>query len=269
MLIHSYISSCFGFGDFIRGHITLVQKYGIENVAMSLQETNLMALFEPMFFASYKSNSYVETQIWYNKDTEFKNNIVCTNAFFNFPISKEIKTSIQTLLEPNNNTKNYITQTLKNINLVVNNFNVLHIRNSSELTKNELKDTFLTKEQYNNIVKIVEKHTTDDTPWLVCTDTYENKLLFDHSNFVFINMKPAHSSDPIYKPLNVLLEHFIMRHSNKIIQVTDPYPKHFWGSGYSDSVNWIWGVPVLHYDTQGCKKSVCLDRTEGLRLIKR
>ena len=195
------------------------------------------------------------------------NDVICCNHFFKHPISLDIKTYIKNIFEPNNETALIVTDLIKELELY--NFNVLHIRNSLEVTENVLNETPLSIKQYKNILKVIEENSSKDCIWFVCSDTYFDKLLFDKKKFRYLSVKPVHSSVHNTLPFEVLCEHFIMRHSNKIIQVTDVHPRHFWGSGYSDSVNWGWDVPILHYDTQGYKKDIYFDKEEGLRIIKR
>jgi len=274
MLIHSYKPSCFGFGDFLRGHIALLQKFGIPNVSMSLQQTNLATLFKAEKFTTHNPNINVNCDIWH-KDKSCLNNIssndaervICCNHFFTFPISSEIKEHMKNLLELNDKTYYRVIHLLKHLNLDLYNFNVLHIRNSSELTRNALVDTTLSNQQYKNILNVIEEHSLNDTRWFICTDTFSNKLLFKRKDVTYLDCKPKHSSIHHSVPLDVLCDHFIMRYSNKIIQITDVGVAHFWGSGYSDSVNWLYDVPITHYDLEGNRKNIYVTDTEALNLI--
>lgn len=274
MLIHSYKPSCFGFGDFLRGHIALLQKFGVPNVSMSLQQTNLATLFKAEKFTTHNPNINVNCDVWHKDKLRLNNvssndaeRVICCNHFFTFPISSEIKEHMRNLLELNDETYSQVINLAKRLNLDLYNFNVLHIRNSSELTKNALVDTTLSNQQYKNILNVIEEHSLNEPRWFICTDTFSNKLFFKRKDITYLDRKPLHSSIRHLFPFDVLCDHFIMRYSNKIIQITDGGAVHFWGSGYSDSVNWIYDVPIEHYDTTGYIKNICLDRAGALKLI--
>ena len=282
---YAYNINVTGFGDFIRGCFFTLQfcsKY-LFNCEILIQHP--VAVFLKKFQLSF-SNSFVldkllsKTNSMFTqsnlKDTIFNenNNIdgfilsnksltdyvdylcnlkVVNNYIYSFNILfpydnisfKECKI-LQTLLEPTDEMKSYVDETLKQIGFTSKKYIIIHVRSGDVYLKNETKifDTNYFKVIKNEIFQII-KNNSENNDFLLIADNNEIKYLiceqFSNIKTFYKNITHLGEGSELEreKVKNTLLDFYLMANSASIFSST-VYPH---GSGFSYWCSKIYNIP--------------------------
>ena len=276
-----------GFGDFIRGCFFISQVCNKYNFKCEILIHHPIAFFLEKFYTSYSSNSLLdnllsETNVMFTqsnlKDTIFnKNNnnidgFLLSNKPFNdfidylcslkivnnsiysyntlFPydeITIEERKTIQALLEPTNEMKTYVDDTIFKLEIIKQKYIIIHIRSGDDYLKNETK---IFNTQYfniltNEIFQIINNNNEQNTDFLLIADNNEIKyLMCEKFNIIKTLYKDiTHLGEGIElerdKIKNTLLDFYLMSNSFSIFSFT-VYPH---GSGFSHWCSKIYDIP--------------------------
>jgi hypothetical protein len=146
-------------------------------------------------------------------------------------------------LTPRISLKIYIDNKKKELNLIDYNYNIIHIR---------MGDSYIVdKEILNNINKInfikywIEKNIYDKENYIIISDSCETENMFKLIGYKTLGLTKVHLGHHNINKLGVsdtLIEFFIMSTCKKIFQ----FSTYDWGSGFSDTINKIYDVPIEH-----------------------
>ena len=232
-----------GFGDYIRGTIFLYQALKGKNISLKVNFSNhIISNFlicnnhltteecENVYYSFIDSNE----QDLYNYNHIFTNKFPITN------IDEQCKKFIiQNCLTPKLSFEKKILTTKNTLNISDYNYSIIHIR-------------VLDKESYNenrliNILSIILNIRKNNDEELVLISSSE--IYLNHINFPFIkktNLNATHVGTNITDVKgceDTMTEFMLMTTSKKIYQLS----VYTWGSGFSDTVNKIYNIPVEKY----------------------
>jgi hypothetical protein len=256
-----------GFGDYLRGTLFLLQichKYNLEF------DIDINAHPISFFLNKEKLNNY-DAIIKRNRISKFENPIyldsnnhpinINPNHFMNqvskltttptlflhcneypYPnISQKIIEFIKDKIHPNAEMQTYIDENLKYLNLIKNNYSVIHIRCGDDyLTKHKKMDRVYS----NKIMKSFRNYIkTDNKKYLILSDCNEVKYLFrSFPNCVFSIKDITHLSIgniTLENVKNTLIDFYLMSHSEKIFNISSLCH----GSSFSQICSIIYGIP--------------------------
>jgi hypothetical protein len=256
-----------GFGDYLRGTLFLLQiceKYNLEF------DIDINAHPISFFLNKEKLNNY-DNIIKRNEISKFENPIYLDlnnnpiNINSNHFISKISKmTTSQTVflycneypypnmnpkiieiikdkIQPNDEMQTYIDENLKLLNLVKNNYGVIHIRCGDEyLTTNKKLDITYSKKIIKSFTNHIKK---DNTKYLILSDCAQIKYLFrSFSNCVFSVKNITHLSlgnITLENVKNTMIDFYLMSHSNQIFNISSLCH----GSSFSQMCGIIYSIP--------------------------
>ena len=256
-------NSIYGFGDFLRGCFCLIQICGINGLDFDLDVSN-----HPI--SKYMNNQQLNPTINYNEiltnDIEMymppTNHINFYNTFINslknetsevyytclnsFPILK-IKQSeidfIKSRIEPNLTIKTDVELVLKNLNIISNEFTVIHIRVGDVFLLHNSQD--IHKKFMNEIFEYLKPLLDNvNSKYLILSDNYKLKILFSKFKNCVFNINPIthlgfHSTLKDENVKNTLIDFYLMCHSNKIYSISS----YGHGSGFSKWCSVIYNIP--------------------------
>lgn len=265
LIIHTYRNNCNsvsvppGFGDFIRGSISLhnlSQKYNF-NLIVDFSMHPLGKYLHNPGFAYAPYNSHDNVIEFFNERRDLVDDFIKTylenplrnNVLFltshKFPmeiISKETKDYMKSVLMPTKFTKNEFDYSKELIKLR-SEYSVLHIRTGDHNGWNESIES--------DIINFIENNITAE--WgsnvLVISDSFNvKKILASKYGFTSTYFTPVHTGSVRYfsnesasdeSVLGTFIEYLLMSESSKIYSYTC-YP---WKSGFSHSCSLIYDIP--------------------------
>lgn len=166
---------------------------------------------------------------------------VYTNVFPKFPVSHEIKRCIKRALIPTDQLQDLIPR-------YEHEYEVIHIRSGDLIAFGEGKDytVDISKEDLFESISKRIKSIVDITtcPIIIMSDSLELKnTLTKECGTIETETEPCHVSAENANIVDSLIDYFTLTKARKIHQ----FSVHSWGSGWSDSVSWIFDVPIEKY----------------------
>lgn len=231
-----------GFGDYIRGTIHLYQLYGNTiNLKINFSNHNLSNLFvcdNHLSIEQCENTNYI-----FEKGVNFLNyNCVFTNNFELSSPNKDCKDFIiKNCLTPRISFYNKLSNIKKFLDIEDNDYYVIHIRLNDNETYNE--------DRFNNIMNIIfsikQKHPNNKLLLIASNEIYLNKI-----NLPFIiktNLNRGHvglNTTTLKECEDTMIEFMLMTTCKQIYQLS----VYSWGSGFSDTINKIYDIPVNKYN---------------------
>jgi hypothetical protein len=273
MLVHSYFTKEWGMGlgDFIRGSLASQQfcfenklnfqvdlshhpigKYIINRCDAPAPSIDSILNLQNIPGQNVRSlKKYLKTNVNL-KSLQHNNLHIYTNVWPTFKIHSTVVQSIRNFFEPNE----ILDAAIKNSCDMHSNYGVIHIRagdllsfnaeigNKVDVSLNELLDDI-----HPHLNQFIGKN------YIVMSDCAELKAaISSRYGFKCMSTKPSHLT-LCDDGLDTLVDYFILSRASHIHQ----FSVHFWGSGFSDSVKWLYGVPVIKHTltsaNQLCKNS--------------
>jgi hypothetical protein len=244
---HSY----HGFGDYIRGTIFLYQLFK-NNINISLKVnfsnhniSNFLVCDNHVSIqecenVNYLFNDLNETYSNSSEDGLSSYKYIFTNKAPISNIDEECKKFIiKNCLTPTIRFEKKVLYIKNTLNIVDNNYSVIHIRVSDQEIYNE--------DRLNNILNIIlniNKNNKEELVLISSSDIY-----LSHINLPFIkktNLNIIHlglNTTDIKGCENTIAEFMLMTTSKKIYQLS----VYSWGTSFSDTVNKIYDVPIEKY----------------------
>jgi len=251
-------NTIYGFGDFLRGCFYLIQICGINGLDFDIDVSN-----HPI--SKYMNNQKLNPTINYNEIEMYmppENPINFYNTFINllknetsevyytclnsFPILK-IKQSeidfIKSRIEPNLTIKTDVDLVIKNLNLISNEFTVIHIRFGDMFLLHNSQ--YINEKFVNEIFKYLKPLLDNvNSKYLILSDNYKLKILFSKFKNGVFNINPithlgVHSTLKDEHIKNTLIDFYLMCHSNKIYSISS----YGHGSGFSKWCSVIYNIP--------------------------
>lgn len=270
MIIHTYTNKIggMGLGDFIRGSIACKQlcedfdlkfemnfnnhsigKYLCDKTVNQVCKTNnkiydLENIIDPTIRGLKRELSTI-TKL---RNLKRENLFIYTNVWPNFKtMRKSIVTDVKQFLQPTIECENTIATALGDLT----DYEVIHIRAGDAIAFNtqirEIVDHSLEQvlDSLSDIQQITE---SSNRQCIIMSDSFQcKKLCGEKYNLPFTSSVPAHMALDSESVLDTLVDFFILSRAKKIHQ----FSVHYWGSGFSDSVNWLYKVPVIKYKMIG------------------
>jgi hypothetical protein len=232
-----------GFGDYIRGTIYLYQLYGDNvNLKINFSNHNLSNLFVCDNHLSMDESEKIKYifgtgENFLDYDCVFTNNMLISQN-----ITNDCKDFIiKNCLTPRISFEKKILNFKKLINIEDFNYSVIHIR----LNDNEIYN----EKRFNcimNIIFNIKQKTTDDKLLLITSnEVYLNKI-----NLPFIiktNLNRGHvglDTTTLQECEDTMIEFMIMKTCKQIYQLS----VYGWGSGFSDTINKLYDIPINKYN---------------------
>lgn len=220
------------------------------------------------FYNDLNSNySLIKNKKYANKFINYCNNncnngsktiYVFTNSFPINNISNECCKSIQEKLEPTSELKEYIKESMYNLQISPKQYSVIHIRTGDKyLVDGNKLDIDFAKKIENMLLNII----VPGIKYLILSDNTELKTyLSKWPMFIIQNNNITHLgninvSDEGVK--NTLLDLFLIARAGSVISLS----VYGWGSGFSEWTSKIFGVPFI-------KKSIYFDPTNPNEIVK-
>lgn len=266
MLVNTYIvkNRGMGFGDFIRGSIATKQvcdEYGIpfsmdfrlHPISIYLENKCPLGLPDPknihdiqdipnFTIRALRSNLKLNVNL---KSLQHKNFHIYTNVWPTFKLSRNIIESIKHHLIPTDECEAAIANAISSMAA----YKVIHIRAGDLLSFNKkIGDTveYSLEQIIDSISQIKTIIETSDVPCIILSDSAECKKIISEMYGVYSTpAKPSHLAltNNHKAVLDTLVDYFILSRAKEIHQ----FSVHRWGSGFSDSVNWLYKVPIKKY----------------------
>ena len=264
MLVQSYFSKekGMGLGDFIRGSIACKQlcvEYSIpfeidfRHHAMGkyLKHNNTappIPIEEIVNFQDIGNASIRALKSSLEKRGALRNlrsyNLgIYTNVWPVFKIPRRISCSIRNYLEPTLECERAIRHALDGLK----DYRVIHIRAGDLLSFNTQVGDVVDHTLADIICKLseIEKiKAQSNIPCLIMSDSLEVKQMISEKWGIKSTPSiPAHMALEESSTLDTLVDFFILSRARVVHQ----FSVHHWGSGFSDSANWIYNVPVIRH----------------------
>jgi hypothetical protein len=176
------------------------------------------------------------------------NSIYSYNTLFPYnEITNEERKTIQALLEPTNEMKTYVDDTIFKLKIIKQKYIIIHIRSGDDYLKN---DTKIFNTQYlniltNEIFKIINNNNQLNTDFLLIADNNEIKyFMCENFNIIKTLYKDiTHLGEGVElereKIKNTLLDFYLMSNSFYIFSFT-VYPH---GTGFSHWCSTVYDIP--------------------------
>jgi hypothetical protein len=264
MLIHTYFAKerGMGLGDFIRGSIAANQlcvEYSILFEIDFRQHPIGQYLQNQCSVTPPNTNKILDLQDIQNAtlralQTNLKNQInlknlrrdnlhIYTNVWPMFKLPRRIVESVRKYLQPTEECERAIVAALDSLT----DYEVIHIRVGDILSfGTQIGDTVdYTMEQLIDrlsVVKTIQDSTT--RPCIIMSDSAECKrILAEKYGLRCTSTVPSHMALENDSALDTLVDFFILSRARHIHQ----FSVHGWGSGFSDSVHWLYRVPITKH----------------------
>lgn len=260
MIIHTYLQKHggMGLGDFLRGSLAVYQmchRYSVRAeidfshhpigdylVPSHTVDMTKFEIIEARNIGNYTIGDLrdlIARRYRFSYLARNANNIcVYTNVFPKFPISVDIKQSIQRALIPTQQLQDLIPQYEQE-------YEVIHIRSGDLIAFGTCYDYTVNLNKDSLIASIIETVKTivenSSCPVLIMSDSLELKtILTDLCGTVKTETIPSHVSHENVNVVDTLIDYFTLVKARKI----HSFSVHDWGSGFSETVNWIYDVPI-------------------------
>lgn len=173
-----------------------------------------------------------------------QNNLsIYTNVWPVFKLHGKVTGAVKDCMQPTEECELAITAALNSLS----NYEVIHIRAGDLLSfGTRIGDVVdFTLEQIVDklsVIKTIQESTTRQC--IIMSDSAECKqILAERYGLTCTSTVPKHLAIDDTDVLDTLVDYFILSRSTHIHQ----FSVHRWGSGFSDSVNWLYGVPVTKH----------------------
>lgn len=258
MIIHSYIQvPCgMGFGDFLRGTLSLYQLCARERLDLKVTFKNhpignYLIYPETEDIIIHDLNNKCDNLQQLRKQLimispryrmKQKNIGVLCNTWPRFPITSAAKSFLHKVLTPNELCKSALDKTALNTN-----YEIIHIR-TGDMLAFKTAVNFTVEYDVDNMISNLVNHISDikkntkNECILMCDSDEIKKILSERcdilatsSSAVHMNVVTDHNA-----VLDTLVDFFILTKAQCIYQ----FSVHNWGSTFSNVVEWIYDVPV-------------------------
>lgn len=256
-----------GFGDYLRGSLFLLQicnKYNLEfdidinahPISFFLKKENLNNyddIVKRHQISKFENPVYIDSNsipININPAQFMKqiSTLTTTSTLFLFcneypypNINPKFIEFIKDKIRPNDEMQTYIDDNLKALNLIKNNYNVIHIRcGDNYLNKTDKMDTLYSSKIIKSFTNYMKN---DNTKYLILSDCNEIKYLFRaFPNCVFSVKDITHLSIGninLENVKNTLVDFYLMSYSKKIFNISSLCH----GSSFSQMCSIIYNIP--------------------------
>lgn len=244
-----------GLGDYIRGCLFLYEyskKLG-RQLKINFSHCHLSKVICCKNYLSLeecKNTMYIfgrEHRNSYDLKDIGENSYIFTNKVYDYELGDEHrKFIIENCLTPRLSFNKKILETKKRLELVDFEYVVIHYRSGdNSLVYNEDKSSDIS----NILSKIIAKENAKPCKFLFLTDNknMENLSCIKKYNFITTELSKGHIGhfSPSEEDItNTMIEFYLMTTSTKIYQIS----VYRWGSGFSDTANKIYKVPIEKYN---------------------
>lgn len=264
-----------GFGDFLRGCVSLLQICIKYNIVYDIYITTPLHLF----LKNYKRNEFIDSihssiHYYTNQNTNFSDSnlhnlhnyynynnyldgflsfcnnttvydntiYILTNAYPIQPVTDDERRQIQYLLEPTNEIVQYVDTTLQTIQLSPKTYNVIHIRSGDDYL---VHNHYINEDKLYNISNTILSYLDASISYIILSDNNELNAYIANisSNIKTINNKKIHTGKEVSDVndiKNTLLDFYIMSHSNHITS----FSVYGHGSSFSKWCAEIYNIPI-------------------------
>lgn len=262
MLVNSYFikEKGMGLGDFIRGSIASQQlciEYGLHfQVDLSHHPMgkyivqrcdapapsidSILNLQDIPNFTIRALKSQLKSNINL-KTLQHQNLYIYTNVWPTFKIASVISKRLRDFFTPNE----CLEAAIKTSYDAYGNYGIIHIRTGDLLAfGTRVGDVVHTS--LNELLDMLHPHlkALSGKNYIVMSDSAELKTaISSRYGFCCTYSKPSHLALKEDGTLDTLVDYFILSRSNHIHQ----FSVHHWGSGFSDSVHWLYRVPITKH----------------------
>jgi len=263
MIVHSYLHSNDGggLGDFLRGSLACHQLCGRYNIPYAIDFSkhsigNYLIPSHNTDISSFREHECrnvggqtvaglrFHLMRMYKLSSLSRNENNCciyTNTYPTFPIREATRQFTREALVPN--------QTLSALLPVIDHeYEVIHIR-AGDLISFNAHICFIVDITKDDLIKAIIKDVqkivaTAIHPVIIMSDSVELKnTLAEECGVLQTQTTPQHLTFESASAVDTLIDYFTLSKARKIHQ----FSVHPWGSGFSDTVNWIYGVPLQRY----------------------
>jgi hypothetical protein len=265
MLINTYINKRFGmgFGDFIRGTLSCHQLCSAQKIPFAVdfrhhdmgkyldiayqyqmcESGKILDLMDIRRFTvqclKYSLASTYKDLRYFRKNNAY----IYTNVWPRVPLRHPEKEYIKSILIPTAELKEAIEVALP----IFEQYEVIHIRSGDLFAFNtQIGETFKrSKHELVEKLSVIQKiKECTDKKIIVMSDSMELKtILANKFNILVPNTVPSHCAIETSNVKDTLIDFFIMMKASHIHQ----FSVHHWGSGFSNSINWVYDVPLTTY----------------------
>ena len=264
MIVHKYMNreGGMGFGDFLRGSCATQQlsyRYGITPI-IDFSEHSIGKYLVPSHNIDATQYRLIECRnigdfsvialrneiskhcrfSYLSRDIDHVN--IYTNVYPKFPLTTETKNFVKASLQPTSELQSLLP------NIINTSYEVIHIRagdlyafgKAYDYSVNTDKD-IITASITSKVESII---ASTSNPILIMSDSLELKtFLTSKFNTISTPTIPVHVSNANENALDTLIDYFTLVNAKKIHQ----FSVHPWGSGFSDTVAYIFDVPIEKY----------------------
>ena len=168
---------------------------------------------------------------------------IYTNVWPVFKIPRRVSCSIRSSLEPTLECEQALQHALNGLK----DYRVIHIRAGDLLAFNTHVGDIVPhtlSDIISGLSEIEKIKAQSNVPCLVMSDSFEVKQLISEKwGIPSTPSIPAHMALESSSTLDTLVDFFILSRARTVHQ----FSVHHWGSGFSDSVNWLYNVPVIRH----------------------
>lgn len=249
-----------GFGDFIRGTISCYQLSKILKVKFKVDFRHHSIgkyIVNMCEFAPCNSDEIIDLQdirrftvgclknellrrVKNVINLTKRNIFIYTNVWPRFPLSDIEKDFIKSILVPTDELNLSIQDSIT----VQGDYEVIHIRSGDLFAFNtKIGDTTERSlpELLQRLVSIEQIKRSTNLPIVVISDSYQLKHeICNRFDIITTNTIPSHCALEETAIKDTLVDYFVMTRAKRIHQ----FSVYSWGSGFSDTINWVYGVPI-------------------------
>jgi hypothetical protein len=264
-----------GFGDFLRGCISLLQicnkfniKYDIyiktpiflylknskhndfiDSICTDVhyytnQNTNFTDSNLHNLTQYYEYNGYIDKFILFcNDSTLYDDTIyILTNAYPIQAITVEERNQLQLLLEPSDTMLDYIHMTYTTLHVLPYTYDIIHIRSGDEFLVHNQQ---MNNDKLNNILQSIISHIHHEKQYILLSDNNELNYYISqqYSNIKIIVNDKIHTGKEVYDTdhiKNTLLDFYMISKSNQILS----FSVYGHGSSFSKWCAEIYNIPI-------------------------
>jgi len=176
------------------------------------------------------------------RELQRKNLYIYTNVWPTFKISSIVSRRVREFFTPNECLETAIKASCDENT----NYGIIHIR-AGDLLSFGIQLGDVVHNSIDELLDMLHPHIQQlvGKNYIVMSDCAELKVtIASRYGFRYTSSKPAHLAiDDGSGVLDTLVDYFIMSRAMHIHQ----FSVHGWGSGFSDSANWLYGVPVIQH----------------------
>lgn len=264
MLIHTYFpkEKGMGLGDFIRGSVAANQlcveysipfeidfrhhpvgKYLQNKCTITLSDVDKILDLQDISNATLRALHHNIKNHIKLKNLRRDNLHIYTNVWPVFKLPRRIVESVKKYLHPTEECERAIAAALDSLT----DYEVIHVRVGDILSfGTQIGDTVdYTMEQLVDSLDII-KNIQESTarPCIIMSDSAECKsVLAEKYGLKCTSTVPSHMALETDSALDTLVDFFILSRARHIHQ----FSVHHWGSGFSDSVHWLYRVPITKH----------------------